>query len=137
MDGIDIQNYFGYKTGSYNSMLIPVGSFPFSGTSTRLQLTTYVYRPTSDFTTFRWAICSSDSNKAMYQGVTDEISGDSTQLASGTASLTVTGWSTCTFDFETTSLPANSALYVYFWPAGKTGVAHVKDTITASLYYTT
>lgn len=131
-------NYFGKKTGddaSNNTCLIPIGKFNFTGQSTRLRLTAYVYKPSSDFPVFRWAICTSSANKAMYQGATGVVA-DDTQIVSGTASLTSVGWHTQAFDFVSTKLPANKDLYVYFWPSGSGGVAHIDGTITAELFFT-
>ena len=131
-------NYFGKKTGedaSNNTCLIPIGKFSFTGKSARLRLTAYVYKPSTDFPVFRWAVCTSSANKAMYQGATGVVA-DDTQIVSGTASLTSVGWHTQSFDFVSTKLPANTDLYVYFWPSGSGGVAHIDGTITAELFYT-
>ena len=132
-------NYFGQKTGSLNSALIPVGSFTFSGTSTRLEISLYGYCPSTDFAAngFRWAICSSNANKDLYK-VTTAVTGDSSQLASGVNFISYNSgnYTTYTLSLDATNLPANTPLYIYFWANGTgKGVAHFRGTLTAKLYY--
>lgn len=133
------ENYIGHKSGETNTMLIPVGSYSFSGKSTKLSLSFKGYCPSTTFGSkgFRWAICSSNANKNLYKGQS-AVTGDGYQLASGTATLAYNSGSykTYTVEMAADNLPSGQNLYVYFWPNGtSTDVAHVQGTISASLYY--
>lgn len=131
------ENYFGFKTGDCNTALIPIGSFAFSSHSTRLRLSFTGHRPSSDFNQFRWALCSSDANKALYQNVTTAVA-DSSQITSGTATLVnypAGANSVFSFDFPTENIPADTDLYVYLWPYERSGVAHISSDISATIYY--
>ena len=133
------ENYFGFKTGDCNTALIPIGSFAFSNHSTRLRLSFTGHRPSSDFNQFRWALCSSDANRALYQGVITAVA-DSSQIASGTATLVnypAGANSVFSFDFPTENIPADTDLYVYLWPYERSGVAHISSAVTATLFYAT
>lgn len=133
------ENYVGHKSGETNTMLIPVGSFSFAGTSTKLRLTFTGYCPSTNFASkgFRWAICSSKANKTMYQGQS-AVTGDEYQLASGIGKFAYNSgsYTTYTVDMAADNLPSDTELYVFCWPNGTTtDVAHIKDTVKASLYY--
>lgn len=132
-------NYVGNKSTETNSALIPVGSFSFSGASKRLILSFYGYCPSINFATkgFRWAICTGDANKALYEG-TGAVTGDGTQLASGIGTLAYNNGSYTTYNIAlpATNLPTGTPLYVYLWPNGTlTDVSHFRGTLTAKLYY--
>lgn len=136
---VSTDNYVGTKDGIYNSALIPVGSYSFTGTSTRLRLSFYGYCPSVDFYVdgFRWAICTSDANKALYQGC-DAVTTDDSQVATGIATLAYNNgvYKTYEIDLKSEAIPANTPLYVYFWSKDdSTGVAHFRSTLTATMYY--
>lgn len=137
------ENFFGLKTGDNgitsdcNTALIPVGSFNFSGKSTKLRIAFNGHRPSADFTTFRWAICTSSDNKALYQYTTNAVT-DDTQIVSGTATLAnyaAGANSDFAFDFVSDNIPAGTNLFVYLWPYARTGVAHISGNVTATIYY--
>ena len=128
------ENYFGDKRISYNVCLIPIGSFNFNGTSTKLELKAYVYKPSNEFPKFCWAICTSDKNKKMYENAHGEVK-DDTQIVWGTAELNKLYYAWQIFEFESDAIPSNTQLYVYFWPYSTGGVAHIDGNITATLYY--
>jgi hypothetical protein len=41
------ENYFGDKKISYNTCLIPIGSFDFDGEVSKIELKAYVYKPST------------------------------------------------------------------------------------------
>lgn len=136
---ISTDNYVGANSSEVNSALIPVGSFSFDGNSTKLRLSFYGYCPSVNFYTkgFRWAICTSNANKALYQ-TTDDVTTDGTQVAKGTATFAYNNgtYKTYEIDLSSASIPSGTQLYVYLWPNGSaTDIAHFRGTITASLYY--
>ena len=128
------ENYFGDKRISYNTCLMPIGSYDFDGKSIKLELNAYVYKPSNEFPQFCWAICTSDKNKQMYENIHGEVK-DDTQIAWGTAKLNKLYYNWQTFDFPCESIPANTPLYIYFWPYSTGGVAHIDKDITATLHY--
>lgn len=128
------ENYFGDKRISYNVCLMPIGSYDFDGKSTKLELNAYVYKPSNEFPQFCWAICTSDKNKKMYENAHGEVK-DNTQIVWGTAKLNNLYYAWQTFEFESDAIPANTPLYVYFWPYSTGGVAHIDGEITATLHY--
>lgn len=136
---ISTDNYVGANSSEVNSALIPVGSFSFDGNSTKLRLSFYGYCPSINFQNdgFRWAICTSDANKTLYQ-TTDDVTTDPSQIAKGTATLAYNNgvYTTYEIDLASTAIPADTPLYVYFWPKDSaTDIAHFRSTLTASLYY--
>lgn len=136
---ISTDNYVGSNSSGFNTALIPVGSFSFSGNSTRLRLSFYGYCPSVNFYVdgFRWAICTSDANKALYQ-TTNDVTSDNTQIAKGIAKLAYNNgtYKTYEIDLASDAIPANKPLYVYFWSKdAATDIAHFRGTLTASLYY--
>lgn len=128
------QNYFGDKRVSYNICLMPLGAFSFKGKATEMHLRAFVYKPSSQFPKFCWAVCTSDRNKAMYEFAHGDVA-DNTKIASGTAELVKEGWGWQTFVFHAEDIPADTPLYVYFWPFSTGGVAHIDKDITATLFY--
>lgn len=128
------ENYFGDKRVSYNICLIPIGAFDFDGAAKELHLTAYVYKPSNQFPRFCWALCTSDRNKAMYEYSHGAVADDS-QIISGTAELEKNGWAWQTFVFKAEDIPANTPLFVYFWPYSTGGVAHIDRDITATVFY--
>ena len=128
------ENYFGDKRTSYNICLMPLGSFDFKGKAVEMHLRAYVYKPSSQFPKFCWAVCTSDRNKALYEYAHGDVA-DDTQVASGTAELVKEGWGWQTFVFKGEDIPANTPLYVYFWPYTTGGVAHIDRDITATVFY--
>lgn len=128
------ENYFGDKKISYNTCLIPIGSYDFDGEVDRIEMKAYVYKPSTQFPKFCWAVCTSDKNKSMYENIHGAVN-DPTQIAAGTAELNTLYWGWQTFTFNVKSVPTNTPLYVYFWPYSTGGVAHIDGEITSTLYY--
>lgn len=133
-----VENYVGHKSGETNAMLLPIGSFSFTGTSTKLTVSVTGYCPSVNFanTGFRWAICSSDANKALYQ-TQSAVSGDAYQLSSGIASIAYNNGSYTAYSLSlpAENLPSGQDLYIFLWPNGTyTDVAHIKDTVSVGLY---
>lgn len=132
--------YFGTSGDGYNTLLIDLGKYtiPEGATPTRLRLSFYGYRSSQSY--FCWAICTSKSNKEMYEGLEGEFDGDDTQIAMGTQSLnsvTSSSYTTMTFDFETDAIPSGTPLYMYLWSSdqGANGVSHITRYLTAKVYY--
>lgn len=125
-------NCFGMSVNTYNAALIQIPAFARSGT--KLSCSFYGYCPESH--TFRWALCTSMNNKAMYQGK-GAVTGDSSQIASGTFTLNTAGTGSYTYSFAiSASIPANTPLYLYLWPNESGGAAtHILtgDTFDAVL----
>lgn len=128
------ENYFGDKQISYNICLMPIGSFAFKGKPVEMQIRAHVYKPSNQFPKFCWAICTSDKNKAKYEYAHGKVD-DDTQIAYGTEKLVKTGWNWQTFTFNAEKIPANTSLYVYFWPYSTGGVAHIDKDIEATVFY--
>lgn len=129
-------NYVGQGTDDYNSTMIPLPGFSFSGTSRWIKLKMWVMTSNVNNRAFRWAITTSRSNESVYKGagaVTDE-----NQLAQGTFSTMYTSgdFSWQTFLLACDSIPADTPLYIYLWRDNDTyGNIHIMDTITATLTY--
>jgi len=127
------ENYFGDKRISYNICLMLLGAFAFKGKAREMHLKAYVYKPSREFPKFCWALCTSDRNKAMYEYAHGDVA-DDTQIAAGTAVLVKEGWSWQTFVIKAEDIPADTPLYVYFWPYSTGGVAHIDRDITATIF---
>lgn len=132
--------YFGISGEGSNTTLIDLGKFtiPEGATSTRLRLSFYGYRSSQSH--FCWAICTSKSNKAMYEGIDGEFDGDETQVAMGTQSMnsvTSSSYTTMKFDFATDAIPSGVPLYMYLWSSdqGSNGVSHITRYLEAKVYY--
>lgn len=135
--GLGAVNYVGEGADDYNSMMIPLSAWSFSGTAKSLELTMSIYVADSSNRTFRWAITTSTANKTKYQGYGD-IS-DSYQLAAGKFTPTYysdKNWHVQTFTLECKTIPANTPLYIYLWrDNNKYGNIHVRENLTITLNY--
>ncbi len=106
----------GNDQGDSYTTIIKFTTPSFSGRSTRLT----VSFPTkhisgyynSQWPDIRYALCSSDANKAAYRNTTSAVS-DPYQIASGYKEITAGDPVTLTFD--TSVLKANTSYYVYIW----------------------
>lgn len=133
-------NVFGRNTISgaqyYHASCIPIGALSFSGVPSKLSLTFKCY--SREAHTYRWAICTSDANKSMYQGTKLDVP-DAYQVARGTFSLETYGTAqpTITIDLVSRNIPSGVPLFVFIWAYEDGGIAaHIESgDITVTLEY--
>lgn len=123
-------NVFGRSGNVYNSACIPIPALSFSGVGKKITLTFNCYNP--DAHTYRWALCTSNANKSLYE-LANAVT-DANQVGAGTFKIGAIGTNNVTLSFNV-AVPANKALYLFFW-SYETGsrAAHINNngiTVTA------
>ena len=130
------ENYVGQGTDDYNSMMIPVPAFRFSGKSVLLKIAMKVYMSTEYNRVFRWAITTSTANASLYKGYGAVT--DSYQLAQGTFSPALNGGASAwqTFLLPCDDIPSGTPFYIYLWRDNTNyGNIHVSSAVNVTLQY--
>ena len=123
----------------WNATMIPVPAFSFSGTSRRLKMSLYAYKPYDKNYVFRWAITTSRENEAQYEEGCGAVTNDQYQLASGTfvPSFNYGTYAYQTFVLECNKIPSDTPIYIYLWRNVSTyGNIHINGDTHISLVYT-
>lgn len=112
------QKYAGYNNAYYTAILrFTTGSFLGVSDTLKARIAAVIgYSGAATSMTLRWALCSSDANKASYVGTSNAVS-DSYQLASGTVSFSGLNANIIyqNLNIENRNLKANTTYYLYFW----------------------
>lgn len=129
-------NVVGRSEGDRNSALLLLNPFSFSGRSNKIDLEfqALYLRPDSQVTTFRWSLCRSRINEALYKNAGAQA--DPYLVATGTFTVASTGGSYAaqTITLPTTAVPSDTPLYLYLSRESDTlGNFHFRGNVNVTL----
>lgn len=117
--------YAGYANASLTTAALLRFSIPsFTGLSEALNVTLVCKQGVGSDVTLRWAICTSDANKSLYENTKAAVS-DSYQIASGTVTVSDMSTSTVTrtLTLATTKITGGKTYYLFLWGYNSTGLS--------------
>ena len=130
-------NVVGATSGDFNSALILLEPFTYSGQAQKITLMMTVACSYGSVNTFRWHLCTSRANEDAYKTPGQKSGKD--QIGTGTFTVSNTGGkaSTVTLELTTSNVPANVPLYLYLSgeSAGQQANFHFRGNIDVTLYY--
>jgi hypothetical protein len=133
------QKYAGYNSAYYTAILrFTTGAFVGLSDTLRTSIAAVIgYEDAPTSVILRWALCSSDANKASYVGTAKAVS-DGYQLASGTVSFSGLNPNMVykSLNIANRSLKANTTYYLFFW-AYSTGTGQMLQIWTTPNQYVT
>ena len=137
--GSDLQgmNYVGEGTNDYNSMMIPVSAFTFTGTFQKLSLALHLWTSDDENHTFRWAVTTSRYNENLYKSYGD-VTDDANQLAAGSFTPPYSSsYQWHNIEITDCVIPSGTPLYIYLWRDNNIyGNIHVNESAVVTLEYT-
>lgn len=121
---VNAPGYAGYNGSSYYANVIKFTTPDFVGASESIEIGLFMNEGVGSDVTLRYAICTSDANKASYMNTTAAVT-DENQIAAGTVTFEdlTSNVEKRTFTIETAKLEPNTTYYLFMWASGKTGVS--------------
>lgn len=116
--------YAGYSGSSYYTNAIKFTTPDFVGASESIEIGLIMRTGVGASATLRYAVCTSDANKAAYMSTTDDVT-DENQIATGTVTFEdlKSDSQKRTFTIATSKIKPNATYYLFLWASGKTGVS--------------
>lgn len=116
-------DYAGYNGSAYYGYVLKfaVGALP--GTSVGVDVKLRMYQGIGTNATMRYALCTSDANKANYVGVSGAVE-DVHQIAAGTVTFEnlTKDRAVSSIIIDTDRIASNTEYYLFLWADGQTGI---------------